>query len=410
MKVVLINRSDSLGGAAVASARLMRAMRHSGIDARMLVADKRGTDPNVALLGSRLAIKGCFLAERLGIFVRNGLNRDTLFKIDDASWGLNAAAHPWVRSADAIVLNWINQGTLSVAGIRRLAALRKPIVWVMHDMWNCTGVCHHAYECRRYRQMCQACPLTGAKGADLSTAVQRAKQRLYADVPIHFVAVSHWLADCCRQSSLMRDASISVIANPIDASEFEFGRRHDADVCPAGPDALVAAMGAARLDDPVKGFDLLIEATRHIAAHNPQLAKKLHIVLYGALRDELLLDQIAVPHTYLGYRSDVNRIMQNADIVLSTSRYESFGYTLAEGLASGCVPVTTGMGGQADIVKHRQNGYVSGTLSPADIAAGIEWAAGCGLGREQQHRYALHHFDGAAVAAQYSALLSGLMK
>lgn len=409
MKVVLINRSDSLGGAAVASARLMRAMRRSGIDARMLVADKRGHDPNVALLGSRLAIKGSFLAERLGIFLRNGLNRDTLFKIDDAAWGLNAAAHPWVREADAIVLNWINQGTLSMAGIRRLAALRKPIVWVMHDMWNCTGVCHHAYDCRRYRDVCQACSLTGARDTDLSTAVQRAKQRLYADVPIHFVAVSHWLADCCRQSSLMRNSSISVIANPIDAEAFSYSR-HDADVCPAGPDTVVAAMGAARLDDPVKGFDLLIEATRHIAAHNPQLASRLHIVLYGALRDTSLLSQLAVPHTYLGYRSDVNRIMQNADIVLSTSRYESFGYTLAEGLASGCVPVTTGMGGQADIVKHRQNGYVSGTLSAADIAAGIEWAAGCGLDRAQQHSYALSHFDGAAVAAQYSALLSTLVK
>ena len=37
MKIVLINHSDSAGGAAVVSLRLVQALAEQGVDARMLV-------------------------------------------------------------------------------------------------------------------------------------------------------------------------------------------------------------------------------------------------------------------------------------------------------------------------------------------------------------------------------------
>lgn len=43
MRITLINKSDSTGGAAVVSLRLVNALRDAGIDARMLVTEKRQT-------------------------------------------------------------------------------------------------------------------------------------------------------------------------------------------------------------------------------------------------------------------------------------------------------------------------------------------------------------------------------
>ena len=181
MNILLINRSDSLGGAAKASFRLMNALRRLGHDARMLVLDKSSGLPCVELAAKPWRAKGAFLAERLQILLNNGFSRDTLFQIDTATHGIDISSHPWVRQADVLMLGWVNQGMLSVDGVRRLAALKKPMIWTMHDMWNCTGVCHHAYDCRRYTGRCTACPLTGKQADDISTAAQRRKGEIPVD-------------------------------------------------------------------------------------------------------------------------------------------------------------------------------------------------------------------------------------
>lgn len=400
MRVVLINRSDQLGGAAIATLRLMHGLQQQGVDARMVVIDRHGDDPQVALAGTAWRRRWAFLAERLGIWWRNGRRRDTLFQIDTATHGIDLSRHPWVQQADALLLGWTNQGMLSLDGIERLARLGKPIVWTMHDMWLCTGVCHIANECRGYHEQCANCPLL-PDGSQLATNTLQRKAALYDRADIHFVAVSHWLEQCCRQSTLLRDARITVIGNPFPASDYVCG--HVAR--PGLPDdAIVIAMGAARLDDPVKGFDLLIATTQHLRENNPSLAHRIHLLLYGELRDQSLLQQLAVDHTHLGYITDINAVFRQAHIVLSTSRYESFGYTLLEGMASGCIPVTTGAGGQQDIVRHLSNGYVAAG-DPADVARGIAWAAQTSLSRAQQHQWVADHFDAQTIASHYLELI-----
>ena len=229
MKVVLINRSDVTGGAAVVSLRLVNALHQAGIDVRMLVVDSHSNDPLVGVMGGKWGNKWRFLAERMGVFVRHGFRRDTLFKIDNGSHGVNIATHPWVKDADVVCLNWVNQGTLSIKRIGQIAKTGKPIVWTMHDMWNCTGVCHHAYECQAYKTTCESCHLLGSKGQDLSTVTQDRKRKLYSAANIHFVAVSNWLAAKCRESSLMRGCDISVIANAFPVENFSVDRLPNSD-------------------------------------------------------------------------------------------------------------------------------------------------------------------------------------
>jgi glycosyltransferase involved in cell wall biosynthesis len=408
MRVVIINRSDMAGGAAVASHRLLHGLRHAGVDAMMLVVDRQDIDVYAQPIGGAIKNKWNFLAERLGIFMRNGFSRDTLFKIDTATHGLNVNKNEFVDFADVIVLNWINQGTMSLKSIKKLASMGKPIVWTMHDMWNCTGVCHHAYECEAYKDVCRDCPLLKSKGDDLSTRTQRAKKELYDKVPIHFVAVSNWLADRCRQSSLMRNRNVSVIANSFPTDEFEYERRSEGSLN-IDPSKKVVVMGAARLDDTVKGFDQLIATTKVIAEKMPELASQIHLVLYGDIKDASLLDQIAIPYSFIGRAYDVNAIFTQADVVLSTSLYESLPTTLIEGMASGCVPVTYGEGGQPDIVDHKVTGYIAEYKNPEDMARGIEWAINAGISRQTLHETVESRFDSQVIAQKYIELFNKLI-
>ena len=411
MKVAIINRSDLRGGAAVFTYRLMQALRQEGVEATMLVCDAIGSHAHVVDYAQPLLDKYHFLAERLQIFAHNGFSRENLFKVDTASWGRDLSNHPVVREADVVMLNWVNQGALSLDSIARICRMGKPVIWTMHDMWNCTGICHHAYDCERYKEACGACPyLASTRQADLSHAVWRKKKALYDAPNLHFVSVSNWLADKCRQSSLLSHRPIAVIPNTMPVDSFACHRLPNSDMgIPAH--CKVLAMGAARLDDAVKGFDLLIDTTRHIARHLPELASRLHLLLFGDIRDASLLQQLALPYTHLGRvaSDEVAHIMAHADVVLSTSLYESFGGTLIEGQAAGCLPVTFGNGGQADIVDHLRTGYIAQYKSCEDMARGIEWALGAPISREMLHNEVVSRFSPAAVARSYISLIESFV-
>lgn len=369
-KVVLLNHSDSLGGASVVTRRLTDALRSVGVEARMLVSHcSRPGDDAVSSVGTPAARKLTFLAEHADIFVRNGFSRADLFKASTGKYGLDITGHPLVRDADVVCINWCNQGMLSLAELQRLADMGKRIIWTMHDMWPMTGICHHAGECEAYHRSCGACPLVHwpAHEADLSRAVWRRKRRLYDATHITFVAVSHWLADRCRDSALLRDADVRVIPNAFPCESYNRPPRHTREQLGiTDPDTPIIVFGAARLDDPIKGFGYAIDALNGLHRRGV----KALAVFFGNIRDAALLQSIALPHCYLGPldADKVHSLYCHSRVVLSTSLYETLPGTLIEGQAAGCIPVTFGRGGQADIVSHGVTGYIADYQSSESVA------------------------------------------
>lgn len=388
------------------SLRLLHALAEKGVDARMLVTEPSlPPSAQVRRMGSAFANKLRFLAERLHVMLHNGFNRGTLFKIDTCLFGAPMAAHPWVKDADVVMLAWVNQGTASLKGIEQIHRMGKPIVWVMHDMWNCTGVCHHAFDCEGYMGTCGSCPLLGKKGNDLSTATQARKARLYEHVPIHFVAVSHWLEGVCKQSSIMKEADVRMIFNAFPVHDYHYQRLTDP--YPGVPtDKTVVIMGARRLDEDNKGFPEMVEATQYIARHRPELAARLHFILYGDMKNAALLEQVALPYTWVGTvgSTELNRLYRHSDIVLSTSLYENLPGTLIEGQASGCLPVTFGKGGQRDIVDHLRSGYIANYKSAESVADGLEWAIQNPVSRQWLHEEVARKFAADVIAEQFLEL------
>ena len=404
-KVALVCHSDLLGGAAVVTYRLMDALRAEGIDARMVVFNKVSDSENVYVAGSGRQRKAAFLAERLRIFTHNGFSRKDLFKVSIANTGLPLWRHPWILEADVVNLNWINQGLLSLDGIRKIAALGKPIVWTMHDMWCMTGVCHHAHSCTRFEGDCGKCyQLNSHRNRDLSFSTHIKKQALYAQVPIHFVAVSNWLAGRCRESSLMRDADLRVIPNAFPVETFATEVEGETpELAPLVGKRLII-MGAARLDDPIKGFDSAIEALNLFCEKHPKVAENVGVVFFGVLRDPSLLNSLKMPYLHLGRIESpalLRRVYAAGIVVLSTSKYETLPGTLIEGQAAGCVPVTFGNGGQADIVDHMQNGYIARGGDVADLVEGLHWAFETPLRRDVLHQNVERRFSASVVARRY---------
>lgn len=407
-RIVLVNHSDTRGGASVVAYRLMRALCNAGMDARMLVLHKGTADPRVDTVGPHWRARAAFLAECAQIYLHNGRNRSTVFRASTGAFGVPVSRHAWVKDADAVIVNWVNQGMMSLDDIARIGARGTKLAWAMHDMWCATGVCHHAGTCTRFAGTCGDCPvLGGGRKKDLATAVQRHKKRLYAAVPdLKFVAVSNWLADRCRQSSLLARADVHVIANAFPAADFDTVPKTPRHKLGLPPGRLIV-MGAARLDDPVKNLPLAVDALNILAGGGEHADA--HAVFYGNLRDAGALDGLKMPHTRLGpvAQADIARIYTHATAVLSTSHYETLPGTLIEGMAAGATPVATANGGQPDIIEHGTDGWLAADGTPGQIARFLARSLDAPFDRHTQHTRTAHRFADDNIARQWTGLLFG---
>lgn len=418
MKVIIINKSDSRGGAAVVSERLMEALRDRGVEADMLVLEKRLPSRSVHRVVGRWRARIPFLLERLQIFLGNGRNRADLFKADTAAFGVPLHHDPLVTEADVVCLAWVNQGMLSLGEIKRIRALGKPVVWIMHDMWCFTGICHHAGECEGYMHDCGMCPLLGRKASlkDLSARTMRRKRRLYSGGGITFVAVSNWLRDRARSSSLLGDARVEVIPNP-SPSTVSLAPMHDK----SGNDgSIYVLIAAARLDDPIKGLPILIDTAARLRLDYPRLAGRLKFVAVGALKNPDALKDFPLPLEATGPLDshELSQLYRRASIVISTSLYETLPGTLVEGQLHGALPVAFDRGGQADIITDGETGVLVpfGEDPAACMAAGLQRGVeiiDSTPAAELQQRLAdsaLSRFSRSAVADRYINLFNDLLK
>ncbi|SEF98704.1 Glycosyltransferase involved in cell wall bisynthesis [Parabacteroides chinchillae] len=419
MKLLFLNTSERTGGAAVAANRLMHALQSAGIDVKMLVRDKTTDNCSVVSLNDSFVKRKInffrFVWERLVIFICNHFNRKDLFKVSIANTGTDISKHPLVQEADIIHLHWINQGFLSLKDIRKLIKLGKPIVWTMHDMWPCTGICHHAWGCDKFMLSCGQCKFLDSKSnIDLSYRILKGKGFIIKS-DIHIVAVSSWLKNLAKKSALTKRLNISVIPNVIDTAIFYPTVRKDARLLLSIPmQKRVVLMGAARIDDPIKGLDFLREA---LGVLSNGCRDDILLVLFGGMKGDIsFLSSFPVEVLYLGSISDTQKIARlyaAADVTVCPSFYETFGQTITEAMACGCPVVSFDNSGQTDIIDHKHNGYLAKYKDANDLATGIRWV----LDNENKEALSLacakkvqENYTEKVVAEKYLSLYNSLLE
>ncbi|MDE7426728.1 MAG: glycosyltransferase [Muribaculaceae bacterium] len=399
LKIVIISHSDRRGGAAVVSMRLMKALCDAGADASMLVAEKLSSDPRVHTV-NQTRLKAAFLAEHAENLVADGFLYKNVFKVSNARYGCGVARHPAVVQADVVICGWINQGLLSLRDAARIAKA-KPLIWIMHDMWSMTGVCHHAGNCTRFRQNCGHCPLLwgGKMGHDMSRDTFRRKLRLYDSLgkSMAWVCVSGWLNKLAASATLLRGRNLHTIPNPFPDTEFTTRPTLDRKSAGLPADGPLVVMGAARLDDPVKDLDAAVEALNKAHVMMPELSA----VFFGNIRDNSILERLEMPHVHTGPVSDpelIKNIYAHAAVVLSSSSYETLPGTLIEGLACGAMAVSFDRGGQPDIITPGFNGTMVPYRDTSALAQAIVDAARHPAPRLQLHDDIARRFGSTAVA------------
>jgi len=378
MKVLIISKSDRTGGAAVAAFRLMQALRKTGIDAQMLVSEKLTDSEFVHSTNTSWFEKQInflrFCYERWVIFVHNRFSRTNLFAVSIANTGKDISRHPLVQEADIIHLHWINQGFLSINDIEKLTRLNKPIFWTMHDMWACTGICHHARECENFQASCGNCFFLQRPSAnDLSHRVFLKKQKLMQHGNIQLIAVSSWLQNRALKSSILKNCTILNVPNPIDTDFYKpqdkISSRQTINL-PLGKKLILFA--ACNISNKRKGIDYFISACRLLAL----TPDRPEVMLLGGKIDERLLQAIPLKTHILGYINNAETIRaaySAADVYVTSSLEENLPNTIMEAMACGTPCVGFTIGGIPEMIDHKENGYVAEYENAEDLADGIKY-------------------------------------
>ena len=410
MRVLIVNTSERTGGAAVAANRLMEALNNNGVKAKMLVRDKQTDSLTVVGLGNGVMAQRHFLLERLSIWRNLHFSKKHLFDIDLANTGFDITKMREFKEADVIHLHWINQGMLSLRGIKKILDSGKPVVWTMHDVWPATAICHYTKGCNAFKNVCRNCKMLpgGGSSHDVAWKVWNRKLQVLKDQHVSFVACSRWLEAQAKQSSLLSGHSVTSIPNPIDTRVYKPCDKTEARKRLGLPlDKRIILFVSQRVTDERKGMAFLSEAIDKLACEKPETGKNTVVAILGGHAEEME-GKLALPVFPLGYVNDDKKIVDvyNAvDVFVLPSLEDNLPNTIMEAMACGVPCIGFRVGGIPEEIDHQKNGYVAEYKSADDLARGINWIL------HQADYQALsdnaiakvrHHYTGQQVAMQYT--------
>jgi glycosyltransferase involved in cell wall biosynthesis len=205
--------------------------------------------------------------------------------------------------------------------------------------------------------------------------------------------------DWVRRTYLARNR-VTTIPNGVDSERF---RRH-AQKAEArrtlglpGGDTLV--LGCTGRLSPQKGLSYLLRAVAQLASRYPML----HVALAGdgplaqALREEALALGIKERVHFLGFRSDVQPVLDAADVFVLPSLWEALPYSLLEAMAAELPVVATRVAGVPEVVAEGETGLLVSPADPQALAGALEQLLDSPtlrrrMGQEGRRRV-INHFD-----------------
>ncbi|MBC8147727.1 MAG: glycosyltransferase [Bacteroidetes bacterium] len=367
MKILHINHSDRVGGAAIAVMRIADSLNSNGNSNTILVRLKTVESEGVITINY-----GPFSRIINSIRVRIGRFFMLVFGHDmEITNSMNMLPSRVINKVnlidpDVVHIHWVGHETIS---FRNIEKINKPVVWTLHDMWAMSGVEHY--------------PISNDYiMGDFTTAIDQwtwnRKRKLIQGKNIFFVAPSLWMFDKARESSLLSRSPLAIIPNPLDLDFWVDRNSQDAKVKINLPIKkkviLFGVYGDVNIN--YKGFDLLVDALSKIKIDKNNLV----ISIFGGDFKEKAINGIAVhSHGFIKSELMMRDIYNSADVFIMPSRLEAFGQTASESMACGTPVVAFSGTGPSDFIYHKKTGWLANPFDTEDLARGIDYVLSLNL-------------------------------
>ncbi len=374
IKVVQIQYST--GSGARSAWRLQQAFINAGIQSHIVsLEEEHPAKTGISYLGRKQK-----LVARLNMRLQARKN-----KMAEKKFGLfsitgytnNIAQHPEIVQADYIYVHWVMNGFLNITSFEQLAKLGKPVIFVLHDMWNITGGCHYSFECTNYiTNSCSNCQVFPTSHAAIASKGFAKKQQLYNRFNnLYFVSPSIWLQQCAKKSLLAKSKPVFYIPNVLDTDIFKPCDKKTARLILNLPENdIIIAFGAVSVSSPYKGWTYLAQALQLLKMQN--LAGNITVLVFGSGYNKEMDDAIPFSTRFMGYLGDeysTALVYNAANVFVVPSLADNQPTIVQESLSCGTPVVGFNTGGIPDMIEHKTNGYLAEYKNAADITEGVKY-------------------------------------
>lgn len=373
-KVAIVSFAESRGGAAKSANSMYLASIKYGIPAEYLVVEKNSKDSD-AIHPRKLSFIWHYFLRIVSYLIQN---LQIVNKSKSGKRSLNIFSCQYIvnklKRYSCIHLHWINNDAISVES---LALLPGRIIITLHDEWLYCGSEHYALDSIRPFEGYNASN-KNVKGIDLDRFVWERKRAVLEKIKdrVVFTVPSTWMADRARASVLLREAKICIIPNIIDIHNFKFSDNNDVrSKYSIARDKKIILFGAVHGKYMyLKGFSLLRAA---LSLLKIRTSGKCDFVLVSFGGEKAgYTNNFEVEHIELGKinnKQDLAKIYSEATVTAVPSIAESFGQVAAESLSCKTPVVGFDNTGLADIVLHKQSGYLAKPFSLESFCDGLVW-------------------------------------
>jgi glycosyltransferase involved in cell wall biosynthesis len=370
LRIVMINTSDTIGGAAQINWQLSQSLRELGHNVDILVDQKNTQSPFVHQLSPKSIDR---LLPKVGQkdFRAFFLNYRSHLFANDQVWGVGKSIlnHPLIKQADIIHCHNLHGNYFQLANLVELTAF-KPSVWTLHDMWPLTARCAHSLNCQKYTPGCNQCPYLNTYQSmawDNTNKLWNHKRKIYQQSKLHLVSPSPWMSRNISQS-ILAEQDLSEIPNGVDTKVFkplsqvtsrdQLGLPQDKKII-----TFIAQGGA---NNPYKGWQYFSQLVSAYAT-NPDI---IFLVIGGS---ESGGDNQVINIPYQTDRHKLSQYYNATDVLVFPSFAESFGLVPLESLLCGTPVAAFPVGIIPNVISHLKNGYIAKQNDVQDLKTGVDY-------------------------------------
>lgn len=355
MNILQINTTDNRGGAAKVAYRLKTGLEKLGHETSMLVGRKYSKDENVFILND-LKSFGQRVRKKLSYYLANDID---LFRSDQL---LKTEAF---KKADVVHCHNLHSYYFNLNTLKKISKI-KPIVWTFHDMWPITPHCAHSFDAplKDGFWQCPSLEVFPPLAWHNEKYLEKRKRNIYEKSDFTIVAVSNWVKNKVEQS-LLGTKDLQTIYNGIDTTIFKpFPKKEAREKLNLPLDKkIVLSVIKKGQSNPWKGGNYVGEAIEALGNQ-----KNILFICIGGDFDNpqvTNIDFIEDEHTLALYYSA-------SDVLLHPAVAETFGLTIAEGMACGLPIVSFVTGSIPELVENGWNGFLAEHKNSLDLISKLK--------------------------------------
>ena len=340
MKIVHLSYSDLFGGAARSAYNIHKSLVSVGLNSKMIVVRKESKDKNILEIENFwnkyfLKVKNYLLMFISKLFY-DGKSSFNFFSNSFLVKKINS------YNPDYIFFHWIHAEMISVEDLQKIKAKK---IFVLHDMWWIGSHEHYFNEKKNINHF---------KNNLFSKIYSFSKFNLDRKRKIklnNIVAPSQWLLDCAKKK-LPNKRNFKKITYGLNLKNFkpEKNIKNKSE----NKNIKLLFVGFGKVEFERKGIDLLIKILSKIKEKNIELT------IIGDV-NQSLFQKIKIDVKFISKVSSdkkLNKIYNNNDILLFTSRQDNLPNVVLEAMSTGLPVIAFKIGGLKDLIKNNFNGYL----------------------------------------------------